>query len=573
MGANGIYGLSGSGLDIESLVKMGMMNKQKQYDKMYQNEMKQEWLKEAYVGVYDSMKTFKNNMTDFKLQSNMSAMNATSTNEDIVSVSANGAAAAMSHKVSVSQVASNAYIMTGMKDGSPAEITFANNANPGKNYLMDVMYKEVHTTDNGDGTYSYTVKDKDGNEKTVAGSDAAITLTLKDSSAANAKEYAVTLTYDDIIQDKKTLSDLASAINKSEANIQAGFDTANGSFSMYNKTSGEKNIINITAGNGDTATLLNNLHLASYNAQDNTLGAALSFNAGTAVEAAKGTNAQATIDGKTYNLESNKITVAGVTYNFNNVSEVGKTTTVNVSQDTDKIVDNVKKFVDMYNTMLDSLNDKLSEEKYSDYKPLTKEQEAEMTEEQIKKWNEKAKSGLLYNNSQVRTLVSDMREALYTPVDAVDSKYNSLSAIGITTTTTKGHVTLDEDKLRKALTEDPDCVYQLFASDQDSSYIAGSTNTNKLTAYEKKEDYKNTGVANRLYNAMTDNMSIFENYAGTSKATDDQSYLGKLISNMQTRMTSFQTLMKSYENKLYDKYDAMEVALSKLGAQLSYITG
>ena len=573
MGANGIYGLSGSGLDIESLVKMGMMNKQKQYDKMYQNEMKQEWLKEAYVGVYDSMKTFKNNMTDFKLQSNMSAMNATSTNEDIVSVSANGAAAAMSHKVSVSQVASNAYIMTGMKDGSPAEITFANNAKPGKNYLMDVMYKEVHTTDNGDGTYSYTVKDKDGNEKTVAGSDAAVTLTLKDSSAANAKEYAVTLTYDDIIQDKKTLSDLASAINKSEANIQAGFDTANGSFSMYNKTSGEKNIINITAGNDDTTTLLNSLHLSAYNAQDNTLGSALEFDKDDAVEAAKGTNAQATIDGKTYNLESNKITVAGVTYNFNNVSEVGKTTTVNVSQDTDKIVDNVKKFVDMYNTMLDSLNDKLSEEKYSDYKPLTKEQEAEMTEEQIKKWNEKAKSGLLYNNSQVRTLVSDMREALYTPVDAVDSKYNSLSAIGITTTTTKGHVTLDEDKLRKALTEDPDCVYQLFASDQDSSYIAGSTNTNKLTAYEKKEDYKNTGVANRLYNAMTDNMSIFENYAGTSKATDDQSYLGKLISNMHTRMTSFQTLMKSYENKLYDKYDAMEVALSKLGAQLSYITG
>ena len=574
MGANGIYGLSGSGLDIESLVKMGMMNKQNQYDKMYQNEMKQEWLKEAYVGVYDSMKTFKNNMTDFKLQSNMSAMNATSTNEDIVSVSANGAAAAMSHKVSVSQVASNAYIMTGMDGSSPATIAFKNNDNPGKNYLMDVMYADVETIDDGNGSYQYKIKDEHGNEiKTVNGSDTAIKLTLKDSSDSNAKSYEVSLTYDDIIQNKKTLSDLASAINNSGANIQAGFDTANGSFSLYNKTSGEKNIINITAGNGDTATLLNNLHLASYNAQDNTLGAALSFNAGTAVEAAKGTNAQATIDGKTYNLESNKITVAGVTYNFNNVSEVGKTTTVNVSQDTDKIVDNVKKFVDMYNTLLDSLNDKLSEEKYSDYKPLTKEQEKDMSEDQIKKWNEKAKSGLLYHNNEVRSLVSDMREAIYTPVNAVDSKYNSLSAIGITTTATKGHVTLDEDKLRKALTEDPDCVYQLFASDQDSSYIAGSTNTNKLTAYEKKEDYKNTGVANRLYNAMTDNMSIFENYAGTSKATDDQSYLGKLISNMQTRMTSFQTLMKSYENKLYDKYDAMEVALSKLGAQLSYITG
>lgn len=579
MGANGIYGLSGSGLDIESLVKMGMMNKQSQYDKMYQNKMKQEWLKEAYVEVYNSMKTFKNNMTDFKMQSNMSAMKATTTNEDVVSVLANGAAAAMSHKVSVSQVASNAYIMTGMNGNSPAEITFANSANPGKNYLMDVMYKNVQTKKNGDGTYTYTITrskaDGSGDETLtdIDGSSAAITLTLKDSSAADAKEYTVTLTYDDIIQDKKTLSDLASAINKSGANIQAGFDTANGSFSMYNKTSGEKNIIGITAGNSDTATLLNNLHLASYNAQNNTLGSELSFTDGTAVEAAKGTNAQATIDGKTYDLETNKITVAGVTYNFNNVSEVGKTTTVNVSQDTDTIVDNVKKFVDMYNTMLDSLNDKLSEEKYSDYKPLTKEQEAEMTEEQIKKWNEKAKSGLLYHNKEVRNLVSDMREALYTPVDAVDSKYNSLSAIGITTTTTKGHVTLDEDKLRKALTEDPDCVYQLFASDQDSSYIAGSTSTNKLTAYEKKDDYKNTGIASRLYNAMTENISTFEDYAGTSKATDDQSYLGKLITNMQTKMTSFQTLMKSYENKLYDKYDAMEVALSKLGAQLSYITG
>ena len=600
MGANGIYGLSGSGLDIESLVKMGMMNKQSQYDKMYQNEMKQEWLKEAYVEVYDSMKTFKNNMTDFKMQSNMSAMKATTTNEDVVSVTANGAAAAMSHKVSVSQVASNAYIMTGMKvDGSgnkvPATIDFASDANPGKNYLMDVLYKDVQAT--ADGKYKIS---RDGtNFEEVDGSATAIKLQLKDSTENGAKTYTVEFTYDELFQDKKTLSDLASTINNAKVykddgtidktaeaiNIQAGFDVANGSFSLYNKTSGTKNVIDIAAANtgdnvgSDTAKLLNSLHLASYNPNEADQANALtdlgtfSENGAMPGGAVTGTNAKATIDGKTYDLETNKITVAGVTYNFNNVSEVGKTTTVNVSQDTDKIVDNVKKFVDMYNTLLDSLNDKLSEEKYSDYKPLTKEQEKDMSEDQIKKWNEKAKSGLLYHNNEVRSLVSDMREAIYTPVDAVDSKYNSLSAIGITTTTTNGHITLDEDKLRKALTEDPDCVYQLFASDQDSSYIAGSTNTNKLTAYEKKDDYKNTGVANRLYNAMTENMSIFEDYAGTSKATDDQSYLGKLITNMQTKMTNFQTLMKSYENKLYDKYDAMEVALSKLGTQLSYITG
>lgn len=571
MGANGIYGLSGSGLDIESLVKMGMMNKQSQYDKMYQNEMKQEWLKEAYVGVYDSMKTFKANMTDFKMQSNMSAMKATSTNNDVVSVTANGAAAAMNHKVSVDAVASNAYLMTGMNsNGTAATITRATGVtNSTSTYLSDVIYgnRLTNTTTDANGNNVYTI---DGGTHT--GSDVAISIKVKDSTAANAKTYTVTMTYDEIFSDKKTLSDFASAFSKSGANIQGGYDTANDSFSLYNKTSGEKNIISLEAASDDAALLLNNLQLASYDAQNNTLGSVQTFTKDTVAEAAKGTNAKATIDGKVYNLETNKITVAGVTYNFNNVS-AGQTSTVSVSQDTDTIVDNVKKFVDMYNTLLDSLNDKLSEEKYSDYKPLTKEQEKDMSEDQIKKWNEKAKSGLLYHNNEVRSLVSDMREAIYTPVNAVDSKYNSLSAIGITTTTTKGHITLDEDKLRKALNEDPDCVYQLFASDQDSSYIAGSTNTNKLTSYEKKEDYKNTGIANRLYNAMTENMDIFEDYAGTSKATDDQSYLGKLITNMQTKMTSFQTLMKSYENKLYDKYDAMEVALSKLGAQLSYITG
>lgn len=590
MGVNGIYGLSGSGLDIESLVKMGMMNKQHQYDKMYQKETQQQWLKEAYVGVYDSMKTFENNMSDFKMQSNMSAMKATSTNNDLVTVTANGAAAAMNHKVSVDSVASNAYLMTGNKE----TITRAAGAvSSTSTKLSDVIYGSRLTNQ---GT------DADGNTYTVdgtvhKGSEVAISLTLQDSVGDGtnpAKSYKVELTYDDIFADGKTLSDFASAISNAKATkadgtiddkgdtvgIQAGYDIANDSFSLYNKTSGEKNIINLTADNDDTAALLNNLHLAAYDAGSNSLGAPQTFTAGVVASepAAKGTDAEATIDGKTYKLDTNELTVAGVTYTFNGVSERdasnnAKATTISVSQDTDKIVDNVKKFVDIYNTLLDDLNSKLSEERYSDYKPLTKEQEGEMTEDQVKKWNEKAKSGLLYHNSQVRALVSDMRESLYTPVDAVDSKYNSLSAIGITTTNTQGHITLDEDKLKKALTEDPDCVYQLFASDQDSSYVPGSTTNNKLSAYEKKSDFRNTGVANRLYNAMTTNMNVFENYAGTSTETDDQSYLGKLITNMQTQMNNFKTLMDSYEKKLYKRYDAMEVALSQLGAQLSYITG
>ena len=589
MGANGIYGLSGSGLDIESLVKMGMMNKQNQYDKMYQTQLKQTWVKEAYNTVYTDVKAFKESMSTFKMQSNMSAMQATSSNNDVVSVTANGAAAAMNHKITVEQVASNAYLMTanGQKIDRANTSTFAANSA----YLKDVLFSGDATKTTVDGQTSYIVKnDTTSKPETFKGSDVAISIEVQDSKDSDGKSvtHKVEFTYDQIFGDNKTLNDLATAFSNSGANVQGGYDTVNDSFSLYNKTSGSANQIGLQANNDISKKLLNSLHLASYDAQNNTLGTEASFETGKMNVAATGTNAKATIDGKNYESDTNKLNVANVIYNFNGVSAKNadgtyQASTISVSQDTDKIVDNVKKFVETYNTLIDSLNTKYREEKNTDYKPLTKKQEGEMTESQIDKWNEKAKSGLLYHDNNIYSIISDMRESLYTKVDAVDTvltdakgnkySYNSMSSIGITSSTNQGHITLDEEKLKKALTEDPDCVYQLFASDQDSTYVAGSTNKNQADTYTSKSDYLNTGIANRLYNAMTTNISNLESYAGTSKETDDESYLGKLITNMNTKMTSFQTLMKSYESKLYEKYDAMEVALSKLGAQLSYITG
>ncbi len=590
MGANGIYGLSGSGLDIESLVKMGMMNKQNQYDKMYQTQLKQTWVKEAYNTVYTDVKAFKESMSTFKMQSNMSAMQASSSNNDVVSVTANGAAAAMNHKITVEQVASNAYLMT----ANGKKIDRANTSAANSAYLKDVLFGEEPTKTTGtDGQTYYQFKNTDPSKQdTFKGSDVAISIEVQDGKDVDSDGKPVTrkveFTYDQIFNDKKTLNDLATAFSNSGANVQGGYDTVNDSFSLYNKTSGSANKIGLKANNDTSADLLNKLHLASYDGQTNTLGNEISFTKNNLTEAAVGTNAKATIDGKTYESDTNKLNVANVIYNFNGVSAKNadgtyQASTISVSQDTDKIVDNVKKFVETYNTLIDSLNTKYREEKNTDYKPLTKKQEGEMTESQIDKWNEKAKSGLLYHDNNIYSIISDMRESLYTKVDAVDTvltdakgnkySYNTMSSIGITSSTNQGHITLDEEKLKKALTEDPDCVYQLFASDQDSTYVAGSTNKNQADTYTSKSDYLNTGIANRLYNSMNTNISKLESYAGTSKETDDESYLGKLITNMNTKMTSFQTLMKSYESKLYKKYDAMEVALSKLGAQLSYITG
>ena len=111
MGVNGIYGLSGSGLDIESMVKVGMMSRQSQYDKMQQQYTKNEWTKTAYVELYGKVQTFNNStLSQYKMSANMNARTAESSNSSI-KVTANGSAAAMSHYVKVTNSATNAYLI------------------------------------------------------------------------------------------------------------------------------------------------------------------------------------------------------------------------------------------------------------------------------------------------------------------------------------------------------------------------------------------------------------------------------------------------------------------------------
>ena len=84
MGVNGIYGLSGSGIDVESMVKVGMMTKQSEYDKMYKKSIKETWEKEAYASIYSDLSTFKETVATYNKQSTMNAMTASSSNTSAV---------------------------------------------------------------------------------------------------------------------------------------------------------------------------------------------------------------------------------------------------------------------------------------------------------------------------------------------------------------------------------------------------------------------------------------------------------------------------------------------------------
>ena len=689
MSGMGIYGLSGSGIDVDSMVRMGMMSRQNQYDKMYKEEVKNEWIKEAYTNMYSSLNTFNSStLYNYKLSSTTSPMSAASSNTTVATAVANADASIMSHTVNVTSTAANAYLLT---EDTIRRANADDSSTTQSIYLKDVLFTEEEQT---------TLRQKMSNENLE--DEALISFTIADGTGDDANSKEITFTYEDIFGSNQTLNDLSSKLNAAGVNIKASYDSANDAFSLYQKTGGEANKIILSAGTDTAATygkdLISKLNLRSVTQSldsngnltselseelsfEQTTGnstiTAASFTSGTSVTAetvlntlfttstggngaaftitkggtsseitiadvtsstvqdlvnainnassenslgiaasiadgklkiantgeddtntisftvsssdtsvnavngrkmlnalqlssdklttasngivASGQDAKVTIDGREYSSDSSKITVANVTYSL----AAKGSTVVTVNQDTDKLVENVKKFVEDYNKMLDELNEKYYEEKYSDYGVLTQTQEKGMTKEQIEKWNEKAKSGLLNHNQTIGKIISEMREAIYTPVDGVDGKYNTMMSIGITSSTDRGHLTLDEEKLKKALAAEPDSVRQLFNSDGDYKDKNGETQT----------DYRKQGVVGRISDSLYKNLKTMKSYAGTTTEAADGSSLGDLIRQLKTKMSNFKTMMNAFENQLYKKYDAMEMAIQRMGVSMGYITG
>jgi flagellar hook-associated protein 2 len=360
-------------------------------------------------------------------------------------------------------------------------------------------------------------------------------------------------------------------------NVKASYDASQDKFSFLNSEGGEKNGIQLKFAN-DTAgqraaAFFNNLGLVqSQNGQLVTKNAAtgeyenttatdgvISFTADGNAKSLMGTNGSIVVDGVSYDTTDNKITVGNITYDVTGAT-AGATSTVAVSQDVDAIVDKVKSFVADYNKLLSSLYEKYDEKPNSDYKPLTQSQKDSMKDEQIEKWETKAKAGLLYHDRTIGKIINEMRNAIVTQVEGLDDNYNSAFSIGLSTTGIKGQLTLDEDKLRRALADNPDAAYNVFAAmDTSSTTAMKNSSTN--------------GIAQRLGDIFTDATKSIKQRAGSSADITEDSDLNNLLRQLQTRMSNFKKMMSSFEDALYKKYDAMEATLARLGTQLNYVMG
>lgn len=254
-------------------------------------------------------------------------------------------------------------------------------------------------------------------------------------------------------------------------------------------------------------------------------------------------------DGKTLintiEEKSNSFTIDDITYSITGTSD--DFISMTSSKDTQKTVDKMKEFIEDYNKMIDNIYGLVTEKKDNDYPPLTEAQKEEMSEEQIEKWEAKAKTGVLRNDSELRRFVDDMKATLFGEIEGIGI---SLSDIGITSVSNynkPGQIALDEDKFKKALEENGDQVYKV---------VTGTLEKMKTVTYS----YAGSSS------------SVFAKKAGIEKtATAVNNLFSEQIKNQEDYIKKLITKMEDKQEKLYLKFANLESSMNSLNSQMNYL--
>jgi flagellar hook-associated protein 2 len=287
----------------------------------------------------------------------------------------------------------------------------------------------------------------------------------------------------------------------------------------------------------------------------------------TSVQKTPATTGSVTINDTIIPISSNKFTYDGVTIALKDDITIGNVT-VQVGSDTQKIFDSVKSFVDKYNELIADLNGRLTEKKYRDYPPLLDEQKKDLKENEIKLWEEKAKSGLLTNDSTIQSFLNEMRNSLGSVIENTTG-IKSLKEIGINFSNNykdNGKLVLDEAKLKGVLETNLEDVKKLF------TYKGGDESSSSTTVTDKIK-HNQSGFAWRLYDRVNLTISQLSTLAGSpNTSVDTKSFMAKQMKALDESIGRERLKISSYEARLWKQFSAMEKALQQLNSQGSWLS-
>lgn len=392
----------------------------------------------------------------------------------------------------------------------------------------------------------------------TAGASNALSLTSTISAAFGVSDSTMGFSINGIsstamgISSSDSIKTMMQKINDSAAGVTMTYSTLTNGFTMTSDKTGLANSISLTDTNGFFA---NSLKLST--ASGRTIGK----------------DAEFSVNGIATTRSDNTIVVDGTTIQLKDTSATA--IDIAVTPNTTSVKDNIVKFVNKYNELVEKVYGKINEEKYRSFTALTDEEKAAMSDDNIKLWETKAKSGLLRGDSLLSNMMSQLRTAFG---DAVSGAGITLQEMGITTSSNykeNGKLIIDETKLDKALTNNLEAVTKLFTTE--SSHAYGEAGTSAARRAEN-------GLAARINDILNDNIRITRDSSGKKgflvekagyekSSTDTSSDLAKKITDLETRYATLLDKMNDTENRYYSKFSAMESALSKMNAQSTSLAG
>ena len=415
-----------SGLDIDQIVSDLMKAERTRTDKVTQEKTLLEWTRTSYTDVNKLFAEFilkTRELFGLTDSSSGSVVNksvgslkwiksAGIADSGIADVSARSDAVTGSYGLNVQQLAAN------WSAASSGGITVegGNNTNLASQFGLsetDVVNFTI-TSKSGSDTKTVQVYVDKETAKIKIGENDTITLEGKNISNLSLKE-------------------VANQITKADIGVTAFYDESIDRFFIQTNQAGEENTVSFTDsselhdGDGNPATFLGKLNLeydaVGVDGDGNPTVTPTKVSLSTPEHPVTYTGQNAIFDfgaAKGISKSSNQFTVNNIDINLKAVGA----TTIKVDADEDTIVQKVKEFANLYNEMIDQMDKVLGEKRYKDFPPLTAEQKKGMTDKEIELWEEKAKSGLLRNDSLVSGVMRNARTGLYEKVEGITGSFD-----------------------------------------------------------------------------------------------------------------------------------------------------
>ena len=592
-----------SGMDIDSIVEKLMKAESAKMEKLQQQKQKYEWQRDSYRDINRKMEAFRSEAYDKYKPSSFLTKSASVSDSSKVSVTAGSSSAGSLEISSVSNLAKGA-----TKSGSLNKVNTLNSSHKLSDLGITSSGTAKFTINGEDKSFVYNPSDSIDsivsklksvgfdNAKFVNGSfslgqDVEVTVdnvnflkqigfnkSVDDTLASTDISQTTIPTSGYTANSASTLKDLGlnlNDLNKGELtfNILQKDGSMKATTIEYKETDTIDQLVERinSSGSGATAIFSNGqLSLSTAATGEaaggslqvlsdtgNALFSSIGFSTNATGEIANGQNAEYTVNGITKTSQTNTFTELGYSITLNKTFTDGPVT-ISSNTDSDAVVNQVKSFVELYNGLIESLNSPIKEKKDYNYSPLTDAQKAEMSEDEIKKWEEKAKQGILRNDNAISSVVSNMRTAIYSISTDKDKQYNALYKIGITTSGTysdNGKLVIDEDKLKAAIEANPEAIADLFTRSKGAN---GS------------EDQG--GLITQLRSIAKIGIDTIATKAGKEGSADNSFTLGKNLISVEEKIEEWKTKLKEIEERYFDQFTAMEQAIQKANSQASLFT-